>query len=55
VAEEAEAEAEIVGQPEVEQLAAEAAEAAGAEPEAAEQSDAAADGDAQTTEKESSD
>ena len=55
VAEEAEAEAEIVGQPEVEELAAEAAEAAGAEPEAAEQSDAAADGDAQTTEKESSD
>ncbi len=55
VAEEAEAEAEIVGQPEVEELAAEAAEAAGAEPEAAEPSDAAADGDAQTTEKESSD
>ena len=55
VAEEAEAEAEIVGQPEVQELAAEAAEAAGAEPEAAEQSDAAADGDAQTTEKESSD
>jgi large subunit ribosomal protein L5 len=55
VAEEAEAEAEIVGQPEVEQLAAEAAEAAGAEPEAPEQSDAAADGDTQTTEKESSD
>jgi len=55
VADEAEAEAEIVGQPEVQELAAEAAEAAGAEPEAAEQSDAAADGDAQTTEKESSD
>jgi large subunit ribosomal protein L5 len=55
VAEEAEAEAEIVGQPEVEQLAAEAAAAAGVEPETPEQSDAAADGDAQTTEKESSD
>jgi large subunit ribosomal protein L5 len=55
VAEEAEAEAEIVGQPEVQELAAEAAEAAGAELEAAEQSDAAADGDTQTTEKESSD